>query len=73
MSDSANRQELLAASPLFSILPDDVRELVGERLEPVETESGQWLMRKGDPGDALYVVASGRLEVVLGEHDGIEP
>jgi NTE family protein len=72
MSDLSNRQELLAASPLFSLLPDHVRELVLECLEPVTVDSGDWLMRKGDPGDALYIIDSGRLEVVLGEHDNVE-
>ncbi len=72
MSDLSNRQELLAASPLFSLLPDDVRRLVVERLEPVIVDSGDWLMRKGDPGDALYIIDSGRLEVVLGEHEGVD-
>lgn len=72
MSDASNRQELLGASPLFSLLPEDVRDLVSDCLEPVAVDSGEWLMRKGDPGDALYIIDSGRLEVVLGEHDGIE-
>jgi len=72
MAADSNTRELLAASPLFALLPEDVLSLVESRLEPHAVESGDWLMRKGDPGDALYVVDSGRLEVVLGEHDGIE-
>ena len=72
MATESRTRELLAASPLFALLPENVLALVQEKLEPFPVESGDWLMRKGDPGDALYIVDSGRLEVVLGEHDGIE-
>ena len=58
---------ILAESPLFGGLPDDARGLIEERLERVRVESGEWLMRKGDPGDALYLVETGRLAVVRGE------
>lgn len=56
--------KILARSPLFGNLPEDSRELILDRLEVVRIESGEWLMRKGDPGDALYLVGTGRLEVV---------
>ena len=52
---------------MFGSLPDDARDLILDRLEPVRIESGEWLMRKGDPGDALYLVETGRLEVVRGD------
>src|SRR5215217_6151859 len=32
---------------------------------PERLRAGQWLWRQGDPGDSLYVVLTGRLEVVL--------
>ncbi len=72
MATESHTRELLSASPLFSLLPEDVLALVQGKLEAFPVESGDWLMRKGDPGDALYIVDSGRLEVVLGEHDGID-
>lgn len=58
---------IVAHSPLFGILPPDSRNLIVERLGRVPIEAGQWLMRKGDPGDALYLVETGRLEVVRGD------
>jgi predicted acylesterase/phospholipase RssA/CRP-like cAMP-binding protein len=58
---------IVAHSPLFGVLPPDSRELILDRLEPVPVEAGDWLMRKGDPGDALYLVETGRLEVVRGD------
>jgi NTE family protein len=32
---------------------------------PVTVPAGEWLMRQGDSGDALYVVEAGRLEVIV--------
>ena len=58
---------ILAESPLFGALPAEARDQVEERLERVAVEAGDWLIRKGDPGDALYLVETGRLEVVRGE------
>ena len=65
--DDERTTAILAESPLFGGLPEDARELIEERLERVRVESGEWLMRKGDPGDALYLVETGRLAVVRGE------
>jgi predicted acylesterase/phospholipase RssA/CRP-like cAMP-binding protein len=56
---------MLAQSPLFreldeGALHDITRELVGVRLG-----GGDTLLREGDVGDAMYVVVSGRLSVVV--------
>ena len=32
----------------------------------MQLDAGEWLFREGDPGDAMYVVRAGRLEVVDG-------
>lgn len=51
--------------PLFrNVPPDDLLKMVNEL--PVETyEPGAYLFRDGDPGDNLYVVIEGALEIVL--------
>lgn len=71
MSKRDHIDELLAASPLFSRLPAEVTTLLRAKLTEVSIESGDWLMRKGDSGDALYIVDAGRLEVVLGAQEGV--
>ncbi len=53
--------------PLFQdIPPDDLVSMVNEL--PIETyEPGTYLFRDGDPGENLYVVKDGNLEIVLAE------
>ena len=38
--------------------------------EHVTLRAGDWLFREGEEGNALYVVLSGRLEVLAGADDG---
>ncbi|HEU4515078.1 MAG TPA: patatin-like phospholipase family protein [Nocardioidaceae bacterium] len=49
---------------LLEQLPDATRETVLAASTPVTLHAGRWLFRAGDPADAMYVVRSGRLEVV---------
>lgn len=35
-------------------------------MEKSTCRSGEWLMQEGDPGDAMYVIKSGKLEVYVG-------
>jgi phosphoserine phosphatase RsbU/P len=53
--------------PLFHDIPSDDLVLMVSEL-PIETfEPGSYLFRDGDPGDKLYVVKDGHLEVLLAE------
>lgn len=64
-ADAPATPDLLAVSPLFRELePAAVRELALE-IVPVRLGGGETLMREGDAGDAMYVVVSGRLGVVV--------
>ena len=57
--------DLLAASSLFRELdPAALRDLALETVR-VRLGGGETLMREGDAGDAMYVVVSGRLSVVV--------
>ena len=62
--------DLLARSPIFARLPAAIRAELSARGTEVELGAGEWLFREGDPGDSLYVVRLGRLEVV---REGGEP
>ena len=57
--------EFLASLPLFQALPESERQRLIAAVEPVELRAGEVLFRQGDPGDALYIVRSGTLQVAL--------
>jgi NTE family protein len=56
--------EFLADVPLFAGLGETEREDLAARTTTVSAPAGSWLFRQGDDADALYIVRSGRLEVV---------
>ncbi len=55
--------ELRAAIPMFARVSDSVVRRVAAQLVVRHVEAGVELMRQGEPGDEMYVVRSGRLEV----------
>lgn len=61
-----------AVQGLFGALEPDVLRYVVDQLDPVVVERNEYLFRKGDPGDALYLVVSGSLEVLAEDSDGTE-
>jgi lysophospholipid hydrolase len=61
--DSTAALDLLAASPLFSRLDRAARAEIADDLSMVQLVAGEVLFRKGEPGDSLYLVESGLLEV----------
>jgi predicted acylesterase/phospholipase RssA/CRP-like cAMP-binding protein len=72
-TDAAAAADLLADCPLFRELALAVRRELALETAPVRLGGGETLMREGDAGDAMYVVVSGRLSVVVttaahGEH-----
>ena len=59
--------DLIKGVPLLSGLPDELRNAVAERGTIITLPAGEWLFRQDDVGDAMFLVLSGRVEVVL-EH-----
>jgi len=56
---------LLREVPLFASLPDGRLHELATLAAPVSLPAGAVLFERGDPGDALYVIRHGRLEVVV--------
>ena len=56
--------ELLGTVSIFSGLDDALRKRIASRTSVVELEGGDWLFRQGDEAEALFVVLSGRCEIV---------
>ena len=58
--------EVLRSVSLFSSLSDDVLEILAADLERVEYRAGEAVFRKGDVGESMYIVVTGRVCI----HDG---
>ncbi len=77
MSPGEQRQptgvmELLASTGLFSVLDEATLKSVEAVLEPVRVPGGEILIRQGDPGDSLYVLIYGRLQITVRGESGEE-
>ena len=57
--------ELLKGVPVLSGLPAELRSAIAERATIATLPAGEWLFHQGDAGDVMYVVLSGRVEVVI--------
>jgi CRP-like cAMP-binding protein len=63
---------LLARCPLFvGVLPEDLRD-VARHLRRRRFRRGEVIFHQGDPGDALHIVASGSVKIVLPSAEGEE-
>lgn len=56
----------LKASALFAELPGEVLASMAMVTSVVVYEPGDYLIRQGDPGDALYIVLEGEVAVLVG-------
>ena len=62
MSDA---ETLLAESPLFGSLDDEDRAALAESIGMARYAPGEVLFSRGDPGDKLYLVRRGRVQISL--------
>jgi NTE family protein len=65
LDPDSSQADFLSAVPILAGLSEDLRAEIASRSKSVEVPAGAWLFRQGDPGGSLYVVRSGRLEVVV--------
>lgn len=63
---------LLRSSPLFTRFDDSTRYALLERFVRQGFQPGQHLIEQGKPGNGLYVIATGEVEVSI-KKDGAEP
>ena len=62
--------EMLAAVPMFSLLDERERATLAERIDELQVPAGTQLFARGDPGDTMYVVKSGRIEMFFKNDTG---
>lgn len=60
---TTNHAETLREVPLFSLLDEQEAAELAKRVEPVTFTAGTTIFTYGDPGDAMYVVRSGAVEI----------
>ena len=60
------KKAVLSASSIFEGMPDELVERVAGRAGQIDFEAGELLCTDGEPGDSVYLVASGELEVQKG-------
>jgi CRP-like cAMP-binding protein len=65
-------RELLPRTPLFSSLDEDRLRALIEAVELRRLADGEVLFRRGDPADALYVVAAGEVAVLAPGAGGVD-
>jgi CRP-like cAMP-binding protein len=63
---------VLDRSPFLSLLEPGLRQRVRKKLARRKVQAGKYLYRRNDPADALFIVESGRLRVVVTERPGHE-
>ncbi len=62
--------QLLLAVPLFERFNDEERALLASQLDEVEFQPGQMIFRRTEPGGAIFIVASGEVEIFIEDSTG---
>jgi predicted acylesterase/phospholipase RssA/CRP-like cAMP-binding protein len=55
---------LLRNVPVLAGLSDQLLEQLADELQEVPVRAGNWIVREGDTADSMFIVRSGRVEVV---------
>jgi CRP-like cAMP-binding protein len=67
-ADMVQAVSVLQRMPIFANLPRDVLDNIASQLLLRHTPAGEVIYLPGDPGDAIYFVESGQIEIT--SHDG---
>jgi len=62
--------EMLAEVPLFSLLDEQERATLAARITTTKIPAGQMIFHHGDPGDTMYVVREGEVEIFFKNDTG---
>jgi uncharacterized membrane protein len=61
---------LLADVPLFQLLDHEERGTLAKMIDHTAVAQGEIVFRHGDPGDCLYVISKGEIEISVQDHTG---
>ena len=73
LTDDAMAEDALRASGLFGVADEQAIAALVRVLRVRRFRRGETIFHQGDPGDALFVLASGSVKVVLPSDEGAEP
>src|ERR671921_759598 len=73
LADDAMAREALRACGLFGVADEQAIERIVSVLRIRRFRRGETVFHQGDPGDALFVIATGSVKVVLPSDEGAEP
>jgi CRP/FNR family cyclic AMP-dependent transcriptional regulator len=62
--------EVLTEVPFFQLLDEQERAALAERVDTVTRPAGSLLFNYGDPGDSLYIVRAGEVEIFFKNDTG---
>ena len=62
--------EILTEVPFFALLDEQERSALAERVDTVSKPAGTTLFNYGDPGDSLYIVRAGEVEIFFKNDTG---
>jgi CRP-like cAMP-binding protein len=62
--------EALAQVPLFALLDDNERSILASQVDLVVMQPGEVIFSHGEPGDSMYVVCSGAVEIFFKNDTG---
>ena len=62
--------EMLGGIPLFQLLGEEERRELASQLEMVRYAAGHMVFYIGDPGDSMYIVCKGELEIFFKNDTG---
>jgi CRP-like cAMP-binding protein len=66
----ANARDALLSAPLVKGLENAEVDALMAISQTVEAPAGQFIFREGEPGDGLYVVVNGKVEIHKRDRDG---
>jgi len=58
-------QDILAQIPIFEDVPPEDREQAARLWKPRSLKAGEYLFQRSDPGDSMFVIESGVIEVII--------
>ena len=70
VSENVDKAAALAKVPLFALLDDQERATLAERVDLVKAPKDKIIFSYGDPGDSMYVVISGVVEIFFKNDTG---